>query len=168
MIDDVNDDEFVSEEDSLLFSVLPGPRIFTLNNVNSTTMLGVLLEETEDSFLVGLPSRLIDSEAGLKIDPFMSVPYMRLIKNSVLSVLYPFGVFKEKYIPYLIEQGPTIYPEIADILKDISVSEIPDTPKVSENLEKSEISGMDQEELKEYLTEKYNNGEITYGNGTKH
>lgn len=157
----INEDEidYVPEEDNLLYTVDPGLRIFTLNNANSTTLLGILLEETEDSFLVGLPARLMDSEAGMKIEPFMTVPYLRLIKSSVLTLLYPFGVFEEKYVPYVIEYGEDLYPEIVEDLKS-NLSE-------TEPLEK-ESNGMDQEQLKEYLTEKFYTGAVTLGNRTKH
>lgn len=169
----INDDtvlEFEVEEDSLLFSVVPGPRIFTLNNSSSTTLLGVVLEENDDSFLVGIPSRLLDSDNGMRIEPFVAVPYLRLMKSSVLSVLFLFGVFREKYLPYLIERGVELYPGIADIVDDIVRNEEIQFPEPisSEQEETKEKMGMTDEELKEYLEEKLNKGGIVYGNGSKH
>ena len=164
---EIEEDNFIPEEDVLLFSATPGPRIFTLNNANSTTMLGVLLEETDDSFLVALPSRLIDIEGKLKVESFMAVPYIRLLKSAVLSVLFPFGSFKAMFIPYIINKGMEIYPELEDLIEDLK--EELESPTQAQHKEQSEVvySGMSNEELEQYLTEKFSRGEITSGNGTK-
>lgn len=158
------DEDLVSEEDTLLFSTFPGPRLFILNNSSQTNLLGVLLEENDDSFLVGLLSRLLEVDEGTRIEPFIKVPYLRLMKNSVMTVLFLFGIFKEKYIPYLIEEGEALYPELTDLIEDLreqNPPEIPESPK-----QDSQTEGMNDEQLKEYLTEKAYRGEIIYGTGT--
>lgn len=101
-----------AEEDELLFSTSPGPRIFNLNNATGTTLLGILIEETEDSFLVGLPSRLLDVEGEMKIDPYMPITYARFMKYSVLSVTFLFGIFLEKYVDYLKTTGRELAPDL--------------------------------------------------------
>lgn len=173
MINDEDDDieqidsSLVTEEDTLLFSTFPGPRIFILNNATQTNMLGVLIEETDDSFLVGLPSRLLEAEKGVQVEPFVQVPYLRLMKTSVSTILYLFGIFKDKYLSYLIEHGATLYPDIQDIIEDIKEQHATPVESV-ETSRKEDKTGMDDEALKEYLSEKLQRGEIIYGTGSKH
>lgn len=163
----VEQNQDITEEDILFYSIIPGPRIFTLNNAASTTMLAVLIEEKDDSFLVGLPSRLIEGEGNFKVEPFVPVPFMRLMKNSVLSVINLFGAFEEYYIPYLLEQGKELYPEIEDIIEDIR-EEYTDLEDITNSSsDGTHKTGMSDEALKEYLTEKFMEGGIAYGSGTK-
>lgn len=103
-----------AEEEDLLYSLSPGPRIFNLNNTNGTTLLGILVEETEDSFLIGLPSRLLDIDGEMKIEPYMPISYARFMKSNVLSVTFLFGVFLEKYVEYLKTTGAEIAPDLVD------------------------------------------------------
>lgn len=161
-----NAEDMISEEDGLLFSTFPGPRLLILNNASQTNLLGVVLEETEDSFLVGLPSRLIDSGSDLQVEPFVKVPYLRLLKSSVLTVLYLFDVFKEKYLAYLIEHGTTLYPDLSDIVEDLKEQYA--APAISPKETSEEKLGMSDEDLEEYLSEKLQRGEILNGTGSKH
>lgn len=161
------DDGLITEEDVLLFSAFPGPRIFILNNATQTNMLGVLIEETDDSFLVGLPSRLLETEDGVRVEPFVRVPFLRLMKTSVSTVLYLFDIFKEKYLAYLIEHGTALYPDIRDIIEDLKEQYLVPVES-SESSKSEETTGMNNEKLKEYLSEKLQRGEIIYGTGSKH
>ena len=51
--------EPLTEEEDLLYSEVIGPRLFMLNNAAASTLLGIIMEETEDSFLVGFPSKML-------------------------------------------------------------------------------------------------------------
>lgn len=174
----------ITEEASLLYGIDPGPRILVLNNPSTTTLLGVVLEETEDSFLVAIPSRLTEGPKGREdehiISPFVPLPYIRLMKSAVMSVMYPYGEFADKYLEYLAEKGESIYPELSEVMDDIR-SQLSEEDEEDDDGDEilgmslntnsgveEKAQGMSDKELKEYLTKKYKNGEVDNGKGKKH
>lgn len=123
------EDIISNEEIDLLESFDVGPRIFVLNNASGTTLLGVVLVETKDSFLVGLPSRMLDVGGSYVIEPFISAPYTRILKSSVTSVSYLVGVFEEPFLAYIEENFDKALPNYVDVL-DLS----PRTPSLEDIL----------------------------------
>lgn len=172
-------EEEPTEEDILLYSSYPGPRIFVQNTDPSINIFGLLLEENDDSFLVGLPARIKETTEGLVVEPFVPVPYFRLMKSGILHVMYTFGVFDEKYMEYLMTKGREIYPEISEYIEEgdnqtepaeaaVVKPEDTDVSLSKDYVAGGQLSGMTDDELKKYLTEKYNNGELTGGSRKKH
>lgn len=176
-----DDTEVVEEEpgpeDILMYSAYPGPRLFILNTADGTNLLGLVLDESDDSFLVGLPSRAITSEAGPKIVAYNAAPYLRLMKTSLISVMYIPDGFLEMFMQYVTDNGRKIYPEVYDYLEAGETDDQPaDTaiiaslePDVGLNKEAAgeQVQGMSDDELKKYLADKYNNGELSSGSRKK-
>ena len=167
-------EEDLTPEDVLLYSTFAGPRLFVLNNANMTNVLGVLMDESDDSFLVGLPIRLMNDgndPTKIKAEPFAPVPYIRVLKSAIITVSYLYGIFESEYTKYILEKGAALYPEITDYLEEGEESEevsVPNVPTQSVDVSLTndtetpeEVQGMSNEELKKYLTDKYNNGELT-------
>jgi hypothetical protein len=172
------DDDDVSDEDVLLFSTFTGNRIFVLNNAHMTNIVGLLLEESDDSFLVGLPAKMIENDAGYQVQPFAPVPYMRLLKSATMTVMYTFGAIEAMYSDYLRTKGREMYPEVAEYIDggEAEVQSVqseaiaPDNVEVSLTVEETaenKVQGMTDEELREYLTNKYKNGELASGSRKK-
>lgn len=176
------DEANVSEEDVLMFSTYSGPRVFILNDERKTNILGLVLDESDDSFLVGMPGKALqDAEGNYKIEPFVPVPYLRFLKSGILSLMYVPEPVSTIYQTYLEEKGPEIYPDIADHIEDVEADDLEEqTPgqaivapnEVNVSLTPDEqggnkVLGMTDEELRKYLTDKYNNGELIGGSNKK-
>ena len=149
-------DDMISEEEDLLLSLVPGPRIFTLNNTDQNTLLGVLLEETDDSFLVGLPSKMIALEGS---DETVIVPYVpnkifRLMKSAVVALMYLVEPFDEKYKEYLLQEGAELFP---DVIQALSIK-----PEESEPLNEEKSA------LEEKLSRVVEQGGLISGSNSKH
>lgn len=119
---EVEGEQVTTDEDDLLFSEVLGTRVFSLNNTNGTTLVGVVVSETDDSFMVGLPARLLKTTEGdnerFRIEPFSPEPYIRLIKYNVTFVTFAFGIFKTAYDTYLDTVGRDDFPELIEDLLD--------------------------------------------------
>lgn len=173
------DDENVTEEDILMFSTYPGPRVIVLNDAKKTNILGLVLDETDDSFLVGLPAKAVkDKDDGYKITPLFPVPYIRMMKSSILTTMYTFDVIDVMYKEYLDTKGREIYPEVAEYIDGEDVEPEPvaqiaaaiddlDISLTKDETEGNKVLGMTDDELKKYLTDKYNNGELSSGSRKK-
>jgi hypothetical protein len=185
--DDEIDEEFLTPENILLYSTIPGPRIFTLTGSHEA-ILGLLLEESDDSFLVGMPARMIlplDDKGqanpdGVKtIIPYVPLPYFRLMKTAIMNVMYMFGEFEDLYMLYVEAKGNELYPELGEYYDPDQTVEIPDVDKTEikpaeetvgltqEAEDGNQVQGMSDEQLKEYLTDKYKNGELPGGSRKK-
>lgn len=173
-------DDLVSEEDALLYSTFAGPRIFILNDADKTNLLGLVLDESDDSFLVGLPASAFERDSEKQIRPYCPAPYMRLMKSATMSVLYTFGEIEDLYMKYLDTKGRELYPEVADYIEegeednsDPAEASIVGPADIDISLSKDatpeqQVLGMTDEELRQYLLEKFNNGELANGSGKKH
>lgn len=104
-------ESLLDERFELLFSDKGGPRLFFMDNPSLKTVIGILVSETDDSFLVAMPARLIEDGSGYKeIKPFVPVHYIRLQKSSVTFVSYIFEPFDSIYKEY-VESAESIYPD---------------------------------------------------------
>lgn len=95
------DTDIIEQEDDLLFSLEVGPRIFLLNNTSETSLLGVLTEETEDSFLVSLPARLVRTDSDVEIVPYGNSEYFRLMKTGVTLLMFLCEPYTKHYLEYI-------------------------------------------------------------------
>ena len=65
-------------------------------------MFAIQLAETSDSFLLGLPALLVNSESRVKGRAFVNQPYIRLFKANVLFVMNPEPIHKHYYYQYVL------------------------------------------------------------------
>lgn len=112
------EDDMLTEEDELLFTPNPGPRLFVLNGMESKTFVGILIDETDDSMLVGLPTRMIEVDDKYTLAPLIDVPYTRILKSSVFCVTFLFEPFATAYKKYVETVGAVIWPGAKDYLED--------------------------------------------------
>lgn len=112
--------EPLTEEEDLLYSEVIGPRLFMLNNAAASTLLGIIMEETEDSFLVGFPSKMlkVDETEEYRVDAYVPGPFFRLMKHCVISVMFMVEPFLTPFNEYLESEGPDLYPELLEDLRD--------------------------------------------------
>jgi hypothetical protein len=150
-------------EESLMSSLDIEPRIFTLANPANTTLLGFVLTESEDSFLVGHPSRLVvgADEVSKHIEPFIPVPFIRLMKYNICMVVPVFGDFQTYFIEYLRTEANAKYPELSEDV-DYYLDRI-DAETVATETAKSEV------DFSESLEEAKADGKVVSINSlTKH
>ncbi len=156
-------DSLLDEQFELLQCIEGGPRVFFMDKSSMQTIVGVLVLETDDSFLVAMPARLVEDGAGVKeIQPFLTVPYFRLQKSSVTFTSYLFEPFGNAYREYLESVDPVVFPELEYFLNnwkdgyiDLGLSEtLKSKSKSKHALEPREVgvkSGMTDDELRVYL-----------------
>lgn len=149
--DDEKDDEskygdvlLSEQEEELLFPIKAGIREFRLIS-SKTVLVGVLLVETEDSFLVALLSGIFDSDNGTTVEPIMSEEsgFLRLFKSTVVAISYPVNSTRVAYEKYLVEMAPRYYPKVLSLL-DIQAPETPDLTekeKVEEKIKQALLNG---------------------------
>ena len=89
----------------------PKCRCFYL--VDGKVVFGVSIIETEDSFLVGAPARMVRSTPGsdIVVDPIYDLPIIRILKASVALVTVVSHKFRFLYLDYLSETGVKLLPE---------------------------------------------------------
>lgn len=165
----MEDEDFNTEifkENDLMESIEPSPRIFMKADSNHTSLLGFVLSETPDSFLVALPSKLVEVDGVKKVDTYINVPYIRIMKSSLFSVMHPFGDFKKYFDEYLKGPGPERYPEISEEIELYLMSEDPEGMVTQEEMEAFERKA---EEISSQLEEaEGKGGAMPYKNTTKH
>jgi hypothetical protein len=168
-LEDSDFDEALFKEQDLMTTTEPGPRIFTLANEKATTLLGYVLIETGDSFLVALPSRLLEVEGVKQIQAFIEVPYCRLQKTSVSMVIPMFGEFKQYFDKYIREEGAKRYPGMAEDIEIYLASVDPEPVKEELTEEQKQSREQQRRELAEKLAEADSKGAVlTDMSPTKH
>lgn len=116
-------DEY-SESDDLLYSQAYGIRQFAISDRLDLIVLGVMLEESEDSFLVAMPIQ-IKFEGGhteFKRVDIMNQSYIRLMKSAVRIIAFPDALQEKMYVDYLFEKSSNLFPEL---LAMIGIADIP-------------------------------------------
>lgn len=165
MAEVIDDTDEYTEEDDLLFSESPGMRVFILSDAGLKTVIGILLEETDDSFLVAMPARLIDVDGNKEMESVVDVPFFRLLKSNVSILMHGFEPFRKYYNEYLKDRAKDVYPPALDFVEDeLPLSETrPDLegPSSEESGNSGSSTsgkvvklGMSDEELAEYLSKK--------------
>lgn len=160
-----NDEEYIFDnyETNLLFSSEPLPKILVLSNATNTNLLSIVLAETDDSFLVYLPARLIRSldsevegtEKQFRIDPYIyGAKKVRILKSNTVMVLEMPNPFISKYMEYIRDQDKDMYVSMLDNI-ELSTSSI----------KKEELS---EEQLEEKLEKLAGLGGIIIGSKAKH
>lgn len=89
------------------------------NTVAGISIMGIILDENQDSFIVGLPARLVKHNGVLKADPYVPTETSRFFKSTLLNCIELVDEFELPYILYVIENSVRIEmpEEDLDILK---------------------------------------------------
>ena len=113
-----HDPDDFSDSDDLLHSLTYSIRKFHLGNSWENVLAGVILEETEDSFLVALPIQLLRVEDHLFIKPVDTgdEPFLRLLKSSVMIVSSLVDQSERLYVDYVTKTAPAEFPELLEML----------------------------------------------------
>lgn len=139
--DELFDDSYMEYE--LLNSLMPSPRLFLLNpmsGIGKSHMLGFLLEETEDSFLIALPGFLMESsDTGKReFSLYSDSRFLRVLKNSISLCMYPYGDFAKYYDEFLLKNTTKLYPTIGLLVKEyLEIDEFPGEAESEEAADKS-------------------------------
>jgi hypothetical protein len=111
-------DEEFTDPDDLLQSLTYGARKFCFQG-SEDLGVGVILEETVDSFLVAMPARIISEKGRMTLISFDldNMPYIRLMKAAVRSVAFPTALQRERYVEYLKVSSPSVFPDLLDMIE---------------------------------------------------
>jgi hypothetical protein len=113
--------------DDLLCSQKRGIRQFVQSADLSNPILGVVVGETDDSFLVATPMKYIfvplskksPTTYGYKYLSFVNTggtPYVRLMKSAISSVAFPSEEQAKLYKNNLVEKSPWKFPELLELI----------------------------------------------------
>jgi hypothetical protein len=151
------DDDF-TDSDDLLHSRTYGPRQYYDSVDEENSVVGVMLEETNDSFLVAMPARIKskDGHMVLTVEDSGNRPYIRLMKSAVRIVAFPAEPQRKIYVDYLIKYSPGVFPDLLEIIGETESSgqlndeeipingddeEIPDEFKISPEVAQEQTVG---------------------------
>jgi hypothetical protein len=106
------EEELVSPDDELLFTVNSGPRVICLRNPQRTQLLTIVKEETDDSFLLLFPSMFVtDSEGTVDMAFYIKwSPVVRILKSDVSVVTPLVNPLLQVYEAFLSKVLPSAYP----------------------------------------------------------
>lgn len=82
-----------------------------LNTLSGSSLLCIIMEELEDSFLVALPCKLMAYGEKKVIEPYMPVRFVRFFKPTLLAAIPCFGEFELFYIKWLLANGNNLFPK---------------------------------------------------------
>jgi hypothetical protein len=77
--------------------------VVIFNTVAGISVMGTILEELEDSFIVGLPARLVRQQGVLGCEAYVPAALTRFFKGTILNYVGIEGDFELPYLQYLIE-----------------------------------------------------------------
>jgi hypothetical protein len=83
-----------------------------INLLSGSSILGIILREQDDSFLVGLPSKLMAYDDLRVVEPYMPVPVIRIFKPTILSLIPVYGEFEIYYIRYILKEGKEVLEDL--------------------------------------------------------
>ena len=112
-------DKEYEASDDLLYSTTYGVRKFHLAGAWGDVLLGVMLEETVDSFLIAMPVRLYqdaDSYFIKTIEDISEDAYVRFMKSEFRAISFAEGIHEKMYIEYLRCTSGTIFPELLEMI----------------------------------------------------
>ena len=126
-----------SDSDDLLHSLTYAIRRLIFSSWDDV-VVGVMLEENEDSFLVALPVKEInvDGTIWLKDVQTGGDPFIRILKSAVRIVSSPSENVDRKYIEIIAHKAPHVFPELLGMigLEDIDELEMDgEEPSSDEN-----------------------------------
>lgn len=103
--------QIVELSDNFQSDKYPKCRCFYL--VDGKVVFGVAILETEDSFLVGAPARMVrpSPDSDIEVDPLYDSSVIRVLKASVALVTVVSHKFRFLYLDYLSEAGSKLLPD---------------------------------------------------------
>jgi hypothetical protein len=103
--------QIVELSDNFQSDKYPKCRCFYL--VDGKVVFGVAILETEDSFLVGAPARMVrpTPDSDIEVDPLYDSSVIRVLKASVALVTVVSHKFRFLYLDYLSEAGSKLLPD---------------------------------------------------------
>ena len=112
------DNEDFTDSDDLLYSLTYGIRKFIFSSGWEDALIGVILEENKDSFLVAMPVKhiMVEGETFAKAIPTGQDPFIRLLKASVRAVSSVEQQPERLYVEYLIQKAPEQFPELLEMI----------------------------------------------------
>ena len=118
--------EDFTDSDDLLHSLTDRVRILTLGAWDDS-VIGVILEENNDSFLVALPATVLNIEGNIylkEINTGMD-PFIRLLKSGVRAVASAPATHESMYVEIIARRAPEVFPELLEMvgLQSIEVNE---------------------------------------------
>lgn len=123
MTDSGLEEDFTDSED-LLNSITYGIRKFYFSGTWQDIIIGVILEETIDSFLIGMPAKLSIEGNTHILEEITEVAYMRFLKSEFRAVSFAADIQEKMYREYLEIKAPTLFPDILEMIGEYSVSEV--------------------------------------------
>lgn len=82
-----------------------------LNTLSGSSLLCIIMEELDDSFLVALPCKLMAyGETNRVVEPYMPVRFVRFFKPTIMAVIPIFGEFEHFYTKWLLDNGNNLFP----------------------------------------------------------
>ncbi len=85
-------------------------RYVIFNTVAGVSVMAVILEELEDSFVVGLPARLVKNKNTITAEPYLPKVVARFYKSTLLNhvALTDSDTFELPYLSYVIDNGDKV------------------------------------------------------------
>jgi hypothetical protein len=136
---DIKDDEYVESED-LLYSYTYGVRLLHTGGKKDEIIIGIMLEETDDSFLIGMAASISRSEKDRDLiileQVANGIAYLRFMKTSFRAVSFPSPDYEEAYLHFLKSESPKIFPELLNLIGEDTHSESWEEPQGLQEQEK--------------------------------
>lgn len=158
-------DDIYTSEPELMGEDLYRPRIVILNTIAGSSLMCMVLEESDDSFLIALPAKLLRNEdkQTMEIDPYLPVPYARFMKSGILFITPIFGTFEYLYLKYLLAHGIEEYPRgfceedikvLKARLKEISLIREAKTKQLTSEIDSDLLDMLDEDyDFEDEMTE---------------
>lgn len=136
------DDDFTHSDD-LLHSLTYGPRQYYDSVDEENSVVGVMLEETNDSFLVAMPARIKskDGHMVLTVEDSGNRQYIRLMKSAVRIVAFPAEPQRKIYVDYLIKYSPVVFPDLLEMIGETESSGQSNNQEIQIDGDDEEIPG---------------------------
>lgn len=84
-------------------------RYVIFNTVAGVSVMAVILEELDDSFIVGLPARLVKERGTISAEPYLLESVVaRFYKQTLLNHVPLSDAFEIPYLHYLVDNGHRI------------------------------------------------------------
>lgn len=106
------------------------------NTISGLSIMVIVLEEKHDSFIIGLPARLVKYQNNtLGAEPYLPTPTARFFKNTLLNIIDLVNEFELPYLNYVIDNSEMLDlpEEEVDIIK-ARVEEIQHEGEEGENV----------------------------------
>ena len=167
------------DEQVLLYSDFPEVRMisFPKDTDEQATIVAVIQEETEDSFLVRMPVRMAGnpSSGQITVVSFTPLPYLRVMKSSIKLVMPIWEPLYPAYVQYLAKEGIRHFPQILNDIGQHDFQELPGESPVEEEDDKEaedqdlKVVGLSEEEAEQKVREAFLNGQLILNDSdTKH